>query len=248
MTTEEVSICTVTVKMEDSGGGDVALAEAATDLATSDTSSALNRTEVGQRQLPDLHTVAAHCFINTSWDAAFELVIGWVYNETPAHPTGSAECKTYIQAYMLAEEIGALGLQDILLDCIRGYHKTNKVSFTDHVLYLVNRQGEDVDHGLIRYLVDQLAYNLICSSTEEYAAADGLFGGFLEGSNKGKLRRALICALAKMGGVLRSNDTLGQRGGSGKGVDTQPVKRLVDPAVAKEHGYYVKSREVINLD
>lgn len=131
------------------------------------------------------------------------------------------QCKTLIQAYLLALQYQALGFQNLLLDCIRRYHLEHQVNFDLFFIYLLNRHGDDVNCKLIKYFVDQIVYEIADSSVEDFEASNLGLDNFLRERPQGKVRAAFVHALAKIA-------TAGKKG-----------EKIVDPAVALKHDYYV---------
>ena len=46
----------------------------------------------------------------------------WLYKDPPTTPTNKVQCKNLLQAYVLARQYNAYGLQNIILDRFRDHH------------------------------------------------------------------------------------------------------------------------------
>lgn len=165
--------------------------------------------------------VKADYHLETHFVQAFAIFVEWLYNVPPKDPKSPSQCKTLIQAYLLALTYHATGLQNLLLDCIRRYHVAHQVNFDLSFIYLLNRHGDDLNCKLIQYFIDQIAYEIADSSVEEFDSTNAGFEYFLRERPQGRVRTALVHALAKIA-------TAGKNGG-----------KVVDPAVTQMHDYYV---------
>ncbi|KAF7504430.1 hypothetical protein GJ744_002234 [Endocarpon pusillum] len=169
----------------------------------------------------DAMIIKADYHLDTHFVKAFAIFVDWLYNVPPTQPKNPSQCKTLIQAYLLALQYQAFGLQNLLLDCIRCYHIEHQVNFDFFFIYLLNRHGDDVDCKLITYFVDQIAYEIADSNVEEFDKSNLGLDYFLRERSQGKVRAAFFHALAKIA-------TAGKKG-----------EKIVDPAVALKHDYYV---------
>lgn len=165
--------------------------------------------------------IIADYHLDTNFVKAFAVFVEWLYNTPPKDPKTPAQCKTLIQTYLLAMKYRALGLQNLLVDCIRRFHTERQVNFDMLFIYLLNRHGDDIECKLIRYFVDQIAYEIADTGVEEFDSANGGFEYFLRDRPQGKVRTALMHALGKIAEA-------------GKG-----GRKIMDPAVAQAHEYYV---------
>ena len=165
--------------------------------------------------------IKADYHLDTHFDKGFAIFVHWLYNAPPSQPKTPSQCKTLIQAYLLALKYRAIGLQNLLLDCIRRFHVDRQVNFDLLFIYLLNRHGDDVDCKLIRYFVDQIANEIADASIEEFDSTNAGLDFFLRDRPQGLVRSALFHALAKIA-------TDGKNG-----------RKIVDPAVAQVHDYYV---------
>jgi hypothetical protein len=165
--------------------------------------------------------ITADYHLDTHFVKAFAIFVEWLYNTPPKDPKTPTQCKTLIQTYLLALKYRAQGLQNLLLDCIRRFHIENQVNFDMLFVYLLNRHGDDVECKLIKYFVDQIAYEIADTGVEEFDSANGGFEYFLRERPQGKVRTALMHALGKIAAAGKSG------------------KKIMDPALAQVHEYYV---------
>lgn len=174
--------------------------------------SALGRQQA--QFVPDYH-------LDIHFDAAFSVFVEWLYNTPPKDPRTPGQCKTLVQAYIIALRYEAESLQDLLIECIRRFHIEHQVKF-DIFIYLLNRHGDDVNCKLIQYFVDQIAYEIAHGGIEGFDENNLGFDNFLKDRPGGGLvRAALVHALANIA-------TKGKNGG-----------KIIDPAVVRNHGYHV---------
>lgn len=167
------------------------------------------------------NAVMADYHLDTHFVKGFGIFVHWLYNAAPQDPKTASQCKVLIQAYLLALKYSAKGLQNLLLDCIRRYHIENQVNFDLFFIYLLNRHGDDADCKLIKYFMDQIAYEIMDSGIEEFDSANAGFDFFMRERPQGVVRTALFHVLSKL-------STKAHHGGKNG-----------DPAVAKVHDYYV---------
>ena len=165
--------------------------------------------------------IAADYHLDTHFVKAFAIFVDWLYNTPPKDPKTPNQCKTLIQAYLLALKYRAQGLQNLLLDCVRRFHIEHGVNFDMLFIYLLNRHGDDVECKLIRYFVDQIAYEIADTGMEEFDASNGGLEYFLRERPQGQVRAALVHALGNLA-------TAGKSG-----------RKIIDPAIATQHSYYV---------
>lgn len=165
--------------------------------------------------------VTADYHLDTHFVRAFAIFVEWLYNVPPRDPKNPTQCKTLIQAYLLALKYRATGLQNLLLDCIRRYHMENQVNFDIFFIYLLNRQGDDIGCKLIQYFTDQIAYEIADTTVAEFDSTNAGFDYFLRERSQGKVRTALVHALGKIATAGKNGD------------------KIVDPAKAQVHEYYV---------
>jgi hypothetical protein len=158
--------------------------------------------------------------LDTQYVKAFAIFVDWLYNTPPQPPKSAAQCKILIQAYLLALKYRALGLQNLLLNCIRKWHTENSVNF-DFFIYLLNRHEDDVSCKLIMYFVDQIAYEMADTGVKAFDSSNSNLEYFLRDRSQGKVRTALFHALGNIAQAGKNGD------------------EIVDPAIAKMHDYYV---------
>ena len=153
---------------------------------------------------------------------AFEVFVNWLYNKAPTVPKSQAQAKTLIQAYLIALKYQAYPLQDLIVDCLRRHFAENTFSFDQLFIYLLNRHGDDPHCKLIRYFVDQVAYEIYSRGYQPFKTEGGNLGidTFLKDRVGGVVRQALFIALAKLAHQAKEQ------------------KRIVDPAVSMTHDYY----------
>jgi hypothetical protein len=208
-----------TFKKESSDGTDDGMSEPTIGIATPRTLSATSDT--ASQEQKEQRVTKADYHLDTHFVKAFAIFVDWLYNTPPQLPKTALSCKTLIQAYLLAIKYRATGLQNLLLDRIRRYHSDHQVNFDLFFIYLLNRHGDDVKCKLIKYFVDQIAYEIADSSVEEFDAVNSGFEYFMRDRPEGRVRTALFHALGKVAAA-------GKRGA-----------KIVDPAVVEEHDYYV---------
>lgn len=165
--------------------------------------------------------ITADYHLDTHFVKAFGIFVEWLYNVPPQVPKTASHCKILIQAYLLALKYRATGLQNLLLDCVRHYHVEHRVNFDLLFIYLLNRHGDDVECKLIKYFVDQIAYEIADSGVADFDTANAGFEFFMRDRREGKVRTALVHALGEIAAAAKS-------GG-----------KIVDPANALDHDYYV---------
>ncbi|KAK4938293.1 hypothetical protein LTR10_021272 [Elasticomyces elasticus] len=110
--------------------------------------------------------------------AAFEIVVNWMYNQPP-------------------------GVPDAIIDCVRKYHQEYNVSF-EYLTWLINRLGDGPDAHTIpmmRYLIDQIAFEISTQGFNEFSHDNPLFETFLIQSDR-PIRKALFHALADIARAL----------------------------------------------
>ena len=112
--------------------------------------------------------IKADYHLDTRFVKAFAIFVEWLYNVPPQLPKTPSQCKVLIQAYLLALKYRATGLQNLLLDCVRHYHVENRVNFDLFFIYLLNRHGDDVECKLIKYFVDQIAFEIADSGVADF--------------------------------------------------------------------------------
>lgn len=210
-------------KSESSPSTDAEMSESTHEPRTPSMSSA-GIDSTGPTASPDKNEqafVAVDYHLDTHFVKAFGILVDWLYNTPPKDPKTPNQCKTLIQAYLLALKYRGQGLQNLLLDCIRRFHIEHGVNFDMLFIYLLNRHGDDVECKLIRYFVDQIAYEIADTGMAEFDASNGGLEYFLRDRPQGRVRAALMHAMGDLA-------TAGKSG-----------KKLVDPAVATQHGYYV---------
>lgn len=113
--------------------------------------------------------------------AAFEVVVKYLYNQPPDAPKIRAQCRTSLQAYVLALRYKMSGLQDMIVSNFRQYHQEYTVSFED-LLWLINRLGDSpASHcvPMIRYFADQVAFEITSQGYEKFLDTNSLFHDFL---------------------------------------------------------------------
>lgn len=113
--------------------------------------------------------------------AAFEVIVKYLYNQPPDSPKIRAQCRTSLQAYVLALRYNMFGLQDMIVSNFRQYHQEYTVSFED-LLWLVNRLGDSpASHTIpmIRYFADQIAFEITNQGFEKFLDSNSLFHDFL---------------------------------------------------------------------
>ncbi len=208
-----------TFKSESSPSTDNDTSEPTIGIATPEASTATPDSTAANQN--DAKLIKADYHLDTHFVKAFAIFVHWLYNVPPAQPKSPTQCKVLIQAYLLALEYQALGLQNLLLDCIRRYHLEHQVNFDLFFIYLLNRHGDDVNCKLIKYFVDQMAYEIADSGVEEFDASNLGLDNFLRERPQGKVRAAFFHALASIA-------TAGKKG-----------EKIVDPAAALKHEYYV---------
>lgn len=209
-------------KSESSPSTDTDTSEPTTGIPTPMSSAAGDTTNAPALQHQNGQTpVLADYHLDTHFVKAFAIFVHWLYNVPPETPKAASQCKTLIQAYLLALKYRAVGLQNLLLDCIRHYHSEHQVNFDLFFIYLLNRHGDDPDCKLIKYFVDQIAYEIADSGVDDFDFANAGFDYFMRERPQGLVRTALLHALARIA-------TAGKNGG-----------KIVDPAITQKHDYYI---------
>lgn len=130
--------------------------------------------------------------------AAFEIVINWLYNQNPDKPRARTECKTLLRAYVLALQYKIVQLQDSLIDCFRKYHQEFSVTFED-LVWLINRVGEGPEaHSIpmLKYLVDQIAFELYTQGYRSFVNNNAFFETFLTQGDR-PVRKVLFEAMTE---------------------------------------------------
>jgi hypothetical protein len=207
-----------TLKKESSPSTDDTMSESPTIL-TPEMSSTTNDT--ASQEPNETKEIQADYHLETHFVKAFAVFVNWLYNTPPQVPKTALNCKTLIQAYLLAVKYRAIGLQNLVVDRIRKYHTDHQVNFDLFFIYLLNRHGDDVRCKLIRYFVDQIAYEIADSGVGEFDALNSGFEYFMRDRPEGKVRTALLHALAKIA-MTAKNGT-----------------KVADPAVVEVSDYYV---------
>lgn len=207
-------------KTESSPSTEADMSEPTIGISTPRTSSASGDSTSQDLNEPKFITADYH--LDTHFVKAFSIFVNWLYNAPPQQPKTASQCKILIQAYLLALQYRAIGLQNLLLDCIRRYHIEHQINFDLFFIYLLNRSGDDVNCNLIKYFVDQIAYEITESSVEEFDSTNLGFENFLRERPQSKVRTALFHTLAKIA-------TAGKKG-----------ENIVDPAVAQKHDYHAR--------
>lgn len=210
-----------TFKRESSPSIDIDMSESPATIPTPTSSTAPESTISPTAQASHPETIVADYHLPTNFTRAFSIFVDWLYNTPPTPPRTPSQAKILIQAYLLALTYQARGLQNLLLDCLRRYHSEHQVNFDLFFIYLLNRHGDDVDCKLVKYFVDQIAYEIADSGVDEFDATNGGFDYFLRERPQGRVRSALVHAVAKL--------AFAGKGGA----------KIVDPASAQVHDYYV---------
>jgi hypothetical protein len=113
--------------------------------------------------------------------AAFEIIVEWLYNKTPEVPRTRVETRTLLRAYILSTMYKMEPLQDILVDRLRKYHQEYHVSFDD-LKWLIRRLGDNRETHLVpmvRYLVDQIAWEVYIQGFGQFVLNNPTFVDFL---------------------------------------------------------------------
>lgn len=211
------------VKSESTPSTDTDTDQPPTDMSTPNISSAAGDAPANDpaSHHNEPHAVMADYHLDTHFVKGFGIFVHWLYNMAPPDPKTGSQCKVLIQAYLLALKYSAKGFQNLLLDCIRRYHIENQVNFDLFFIYLLNRHGDDADCKLVKYFMDQIAYEITDSGMDEFDSANAGFDYFMRERPQGVVRTALFHVLSKL-------STRAHHGGKNG-----------DPAVAKVHDYYV---------
>lgn len=153
---------------------------------------------------------------------AFQVFVKWLYNTKPDTPESPNGCKNLIQAYLLALKYSAFPLQDLIVDCIRRYLSATNLDFDSLFIYLLNRHGDDPECKLMRYLIDQTAYDIATVGIGEFLGGgpQNNFILFIGERCQGNVRVALVDALAKVA------------------FDALHGTRIEDPSTAETNDYY----------
>jgi len=208
-----------TFKKENSPGTDDTMSESPVGILNPGTPSATSDT--ASQEPIETKQIQADYHLDTHFVKAFGIFVNWLYNTPPQVPKTALNCKTLIQAYLLALKYRATGLQNLLVNRIRQYHSDHQVNFDLFFIYLLNRHGDDVKCKLIKYFVDQIAYEIADSGPAEFDALNSGFEYFMRDRPEGKVRTALLHAVGKLA-------TAGMHGG-----------KIADPAVVDGNEYYV---------
>jgi hypothetical protein len=208
-----------TFKTETSPSTDDIMSEGTVGILTPGPSSTMNETV--SQEPKEVKEILADYHLDTHFVKAFAIFVNWLYNTPPQVPATAQNCKTLIQAYLIALKYRATGLQNLALNRIRQFHINHQVDFDLFFIYLLNRHGDDVHCRLIKYFVDQIAYEIADSGVAEFDALNSGFEYFIRDRPEGKVRTALFHALGKIA-------TAGKRGA-----------KIRDPAVGDGDEYFV---------
>ncbi|KAI1625175.1 hypothetical protein EDD37DRAFT_608630 [Exophiala viscosa] len=135
--------------------------------------------------------------------AAFEVVVNWLYNQPPGVPVNRHVCRTQMRTYVIALQYQIIPLQDAIIDCVRKYHQEYNISF-EYITWLTNRLGESpATHTvpMMRYLIEQVAFEVSTQGYNEFARDNPLFETFLVQGER-PVRQALFHALADIARAL----------------------------------------------
>ena len=131
--------------------------------------------------------------------AAFEMVVNWLYNQSPKKPNTPTQRRNLLRAYVLAGIYRITKLQDALLDCLRRYHQEFSVILED-LNWLVNRLGDGPEcHELpmVRYLCDQIAWEAKSQGYDAFAKQNLLLESFLAEKSR-PIRKVLFKAIVNL--------------------------------------------------
>lgn len=131
--------------------------------------------------------------------AAFEVVVGWLYNSYPEKPQTRDKCKTLLRAYVLALQYKITDLQDAIVNCYRAWHRDYNAIFED-LIWLINRLGEqDQAHNIpiVKYLVEQIAFEIFDHGYSAFASRNIFFETFLVEGNR-PIRKIVVEAIAEV--------------------------------------------------
>lgn len=134
---------------------------------------------------------------------AFEMIAKWLYNQPPEVPRTRPECKTALQAYILALRYRIDGLQDYIVDNFRKYHQGYNVSFKD-LQWLINRLGNSANcHNvpMIRYLAHQIAFEINAHGYAKFLDSNDDFYDFLT-TGEQPIRAVVFEAIAEVGRTI----------------------------------------------
>lgn len=140
--------------------------------------------------------------------AAFEIIVNFMYNQPPVAPKNRAECRTQLRAYVLALNYKIIPLQDALIDCVRQYHRHYNVSF-ENLTWLIHRLGEGPEVPVVpmmRYIINQIAFEVCSQSYDEFARENPIFETFLSEGDR-PIRAALVHAISDISSHVLSKAT-----------------------------------------
>lgn len=131
---------------------------------------------------------------------AFNVIIKYLYNEVPVTPLHRNEFCTLRKAYILALQYGMEDLQDNIIDCFRNFHTAYSVQFQD-LIWFANRLGPQEYHicqiPIIRYLIDQITYEIFGGGYEKFVSNNTEFEVFLD-NGKGPIKTELYKVLTRI--------------------------------------------------
>ncbi|KIX03576.1 uncharacterized protein Z518_07129 [Rhinocladiella mackenziei CBS 650.93] len=139
--------------------------------------------------------------------ASFEVIVNWLYNISPKKPVTRNQCRTLLKAYVLALTYKITLLQDALIDCFRQYHQDYNIVFED-LIWLVNRLEETrevLTVPMVRYLVDQIAWEISQQGYATFTSHNIFFETFLIEGNR-PIRKTIFEAVADLLRPTRPGD------------------------------------------
>lgn len=99
---------------------------------------------------------------------AFKRFVRSLNDAPPIKPKTEDDCKSYLQAYALAQHYDFEPLQNQVIDALQSFYGTYMIPITD-IMYLIEHWGDKIDCFLASYLVAQAAFEM-ASNWEMYRA------------------------------------------------------------------------------
>jgi hypothetical protein len=130
--------------------------------------------------------------------AAFGIIVANWYNMPPVTPRDRKDFMVHRKAYILALRYGLVELQDDLVDCCRNFHTRFNVQFDDLMWFAQRVAKEEIKacyNPMVRYLIDQVVYEILTHGYSEFVSANYSFEVFLI-NDKHVLRKWIFSTMA----------------------------------------------------
>ena len=137
---------------------------------------------------------------------AFLMLVNAINAVPPGKPRDSLAVYTLLRTYLLSCEYDDLDLQNAVLSRIREYHGRKGTQFElKHLNFLVKsvkhvsggHEGDDTRYGLVRYLVEQCAWEVLRSGQPEFERHNESLDKFTQRYDF--VGKAIIMAIIRLG-------------------------------------------------